>query len=117
LITLASALATRAITRKYQVREKQDLSPILILDSQKPYRHTTPLLDNRTSYVKKMRKRLIALLFLPIAVFLWIIGWAMVWTGSHKRQKAKQTQAEMTPGDGFITVGAMIPEKPEENEA
>jgi undecaprenyl pyrophosphate phosphatase UppP len=64
-----------------------------------------------------MRKHLIALLFLPIAVFLWIIGWAMVWIGSHKRQKAQQTQVEKASEDEFITVGAIIPEKPEENEA
>jgi flagellar basal body-associated protein FliL len=64
-----------------------------------------------------MHKRVITLLFLPIAVFLWIIGWAMVWTGSHRRQKAQQTQAEKASEEDFITVTVMIPEKPEENEA
>jgi flagellar basal body-associated protein FliL len=65
---------------------------------------------------KQMRKRVITLLFLPIAIFLWIIGWTMLWTGSHKQQQTQQTQAKTTSEDDFITITAMIPEEPEECE-
>jgi len=64
-----------------------------------------------------MPKRVITLLFLPIAVFLWIIGWAMLWAGTRKEQETEQTQAETRTGDESITIIPMIPEKLEEHEA
>jgi lipopolysaccharide biosynthesis regulator YciM len=63
-----------------------------------------------------MRKRVITLLFLPIAVFLWIIGWTMLWTGSRKQQQTQQTPAKTISEDDFITITAMISEEPEECE-
>jgi nitrogen fixation-related uncharacterized protein len=64
-----------------------------------------------------MRKRVITLLFLPIAVFLWIIGWTMLWAGARKEQETEQTQAETRTEDESITIIPMIPEKLEEHEA
>jgi hypothetical protein len=64
-----------------------------------------------------MPKRVITLLFLPIAVFLWIIGWAMLWAGARKEQETEQTQAETRTEDESITIIPMIPEKLEEHEA
>jgi hypothetical protein len=64
-----------------------------------------------------MHKRVITLLFLPVAVFFWIIGWVMVWAGSHKQRQTQQTRAKTTSEEDFITLTAMIPEEQEECEA
>jgi hypothetical protein len=64
-----------------------------------------------------MRNRVIRLLFLPIAIFLWIIGWTMLWAGSRKEQEPQQTQTDTAPEDESITIIPMIPEEPEEFEA
>jgi hypothetical protein len=64
-----------------------------------------------------MRNRVIRLLILPIAIFLWIIGWTMLWAGTRKEQKTQQPQAETAPEDESITIIPMIPEEPEEFEA
>jgi len=47
-----------------------------------------------------MRNLIIRLLFLPIAMLLWIIGWIMLSTGSHKQRQTQQTPAE----DGLACV-------------
>jgi hypothetical protein len=64
-----------------------------------------------------MRNRVIRLLFLPIAIFLWIIGWTMLWAGTRKEQKAQQTQAETATEDESITIMPMMPEEQEQYEA
>jgi hypothetical protein len=64
-----------------------------------------------------MRNRVIRLLFLPIAIFFWIIGWTMLWAGARKEQETQQTQAETAPEDESITIIPMIPEEPEQFEA
>jgi hypothetical protein len=64
-----------------------------------------------------MRNRVIRLLFLPIAIFLWIIGWAMLWAGTRKEQITQQTQAETRTEEESITIIPMIPEEPEQFEA
>jgi hypothetical protein len=64
-----------------------------------------------------MRNRVIRLLFLPIAVLLWIIGWTMLWAGTRKEQKTQQTQAETPPENEPITIIPMIPEEQEQYEA
>jgi hypothetical protein len=80
--------------------------------------NTTQPFDAKTPHVKKqMRKRVITLLFLPIAVFVWIIGWAMLWAGARNEQETEQTQAETRTEDESITIIPMIPEKFEEHEA
>jgi len=48
-------------------------------------------------------------------VFLWIIGWAMLWAGARKEQETEQTQAETRTEDESITIIPMIPEKLEEH--
>ena len=58
-----------------------------------------------------MRNRMIRLLFLPIAIFLWIIGWTMIWADSRKEQETQQTQAETAPEDESMTIIPMIPEE------
>ncbi|PIU58934.1 hypothetical protein COS86_06900 [Candidatus Bathyarchaeota archaeon CG07_land_8_20_14_0_80_47_9] len=63
-----------------------------------------------------MRNRVIRLLILPIAIFLWIIGWTMLWAGSRKEQETQRTQAETAPEDESITIIPMIPEEPEQCE-
>jgi hypothetical protein len=56
-------------------------------------------------------------LFLPIAVFLWIIGWAMFWIGTRREEETQQKQQEISPEDESITIIPMIPEEPEQWEA
>jgi hypothetical protein len=64
-----------------------------------------------------MRNRAIKLLFLPISIFLWIIGWTMFWAGSREDQETRQTRPETAPEAASITVIPMIPEEPEQLEA
>jgi len=64
-----------------------------------------------------MRNKTIRLLFLPIAILLWIIGWTMLWAGTRKEQKTQQTQAETATEDESITIIPMIPEEQEQYEA
>jgi hypothetical protein len=64
-----------------------------------------------------MRKRVITLLFMPIAVFLWMIGWTMLWAGARKEREAERTQAETLAEDESITAIPVIPEELEEHEA
>jgi hypothetical protein len=63
-----------------------------------------------------MRNRKIRLLLLPIAMLLWIIGWTMLWTGSHKQRQTKKTPPKTTSKNDFITITVMIPEEPEKCE-
>lgn len=64
-----------------------------------------------------MRNRVIRLLFLPIAILLWIIGWTMLWAGTRDEQKTQRTQAETVTEDESIAVIPMIPEEQEQYEA
>jgi len=64
-----------------------------------------------------MRNKVIRLLFLPIAILLWIIGWTMLWAGTRKEQKNQQAQAETPPENESITIIPMMPEEQEQYEA
>jgi len=64
-----------------------------------------------------MRNYVIRLLFLPIAIFLWIIGWTMLWAGARKEQETQQIQAETRTEEESITIISIIPEEPEQFEA
>jgi len=64
-----------------------------------------------------MRNKVIRLLFLPIAILLWIIGWTMLWAGTRKEQKTQQAQAETPPENESITIIPMMPEELEQYEA
>lgn len=64
-----------------------------------------------------MRNKVIRLLFLPIAILLWIIGWTMLWAGTRKEQKTQQSQAETPPENESITIIPMMPEEQEQYEA
>jgi hypothetical protein len=67
---------------------------------------------------KQMHKRVIRLLLLPIAAFLWIIGWTMLWAGSHKQQQqTHQTTAKTTSEGESITIMAITSNETEECEA
>ena len=55
------------------------------------------------------RNRLTVLLMLPIAVFLWFVGWSLYWTGLRKKQvHAKPTR---TPDASELTFRVLVPEK------
>jgi hypothetical protein len=90
------------------------------MDKRALYRaaRTNKPFDAEALHVKKMHKRVIRLLFLPIAAFLWIIGWTMLWAGSHKQQQqTHQTPAKTTSEDESVTITAITPKEPEEREA
>ena len=51
----------------------------------------------------------IAVIVLPIAIFMWIIGWCLYWVGS--RHKTHEVQ---TGGDkDFVSVIAAVPDEQE----
>jgi len=60
-----------------------------------------------------MRNRLIKLLLLPVGVFLWIIGWTMMWAGARQEQ---ETKPETATEEKSITIMPMIPEEEEQFE-
>ncbi|MGA3193106.1 MAG: hypothetical protein ABSD73_11455 [Candidatus Bathyarchaeia archaeon] len=63
-----------------------------------------------------MHNKVIRLLFLPIAILIWIIGWTMLWAGTRKEQETQRTQAETATEDESITIIPMIPEEQEQCE-
>lgn len=64
---------------------------------------------------KKTRNRLTALLFLPIAIILFMLGWVMLLTGSRKEQEKQPEEPKKTPQDDGIILIPMIPEEIENN--
>jgi cytochrome c-type biogenesis protein CcmH/NrfF len=61
-----------------------------------------------------MRNRLIKLFLLPVAVFLWIIGWTLMWAGTRKEQ---ETPAETPAERQSITIMPILPDEQEQIEA
>jgi hypothetical protein len=62
-----------------------------------------------------VRNRLIKLLLLPVALFLWIIGWTIMWAGTRKEEetRSKTAREELE----YITVMPFLPEEQEQCEA
>lgn len=65
--------------------------------------------------VNKTRNRVITLLFLPIAITLFILGWIMLIAGSRDEQKKQSPHAKTASQDDGITIIPMIPEEIENN--
>ena len=64
-----------------------------------------------------MRNKIVKLLFLPITMLLWIIGWTMLWVGTRKEKETQRTQVETSAQNEFITIIPLILEEPEQREA
>jgi len=64
-----------------------------------------------------MRKNKTRLLFLPIAILLWLLGFTMVWAGFRKQQRTRRAKDETARKDESITVMPMIPQEIEERQA
>jgi hypothetical protein len=62
-----------------------------------------------------MRNRLIKLLLLPLALFLWIIGWSMMWAGTRKEQETRPKTANEEQEN--VTMMPFLPEEQEQCEA
>jgi len=60
---------------------------------------------------KKTRNSAIILLFLPIAIILFMIAWATLIVGSRKQSKNQTTHTAETSQDDQITIIPMIPEE------
>ena len=55
------------------------------------------------------RNRVAVLLMLPIAVFLWFVGWSLYWAGLRKKRvHAKPTRS---PDASELTFTVLVPEK------
>lgn len=63
----------------------------------------------------KKRNRMITLLFLPIAIMLFTLGWIMLTVGLRHEQKKQSPHAKTASQDDGITVIPMIPEEIENN--
>ena len=61
-----------------------------------------------------MRNRLIKVLLLPVVVFVWMVGWAMMWAGTLKEE---ETRPETVKKEGLIKIMPMMPEEQEQCEA
>jgi flagellar basal body-associated protein FliL len=55
----------------------------------------------------RKRNRAIVLLLLPIAVFLWLIGWSFLWIGSKEKSKTPKRAPEPQATSMMI----MVPEE------
>jgi hypothetical protein len=65
--------------------------------------------------VKKTHNRIISLLFLPIAIMLFVLGWVMLMMGLRDEQKKQPVQAKTAEQDDGITIIPLIPEEIENN--
>lgn len=65
--------------------------------------------------VNKTRNRMITLLFVPIAIMLFILGWIMLTVGLRDEQEKQSPHAKAASQDDGITVIPMIPEEIENN--
>jgi len=63
----------------------------------------------------KKRNRIITLLFLPIAITLFILGWIMLTVGLRGEQEKQSPHAKAAPQDDGIIIIPMIPEEIENN--
>jgi hypothetical protein len=63
----------------------------------------------------KKRNRIITLLFLPIAITLFTLGWIMLTVGLRGEQKKQSPHAKTASQDDGITIIPMIPEEIENN--
>jgi amino acid transporter len=63
----------------------------------------------------KKRNRIITLLFLPIAIILFILGWIMLTVGLRDEQTKQSPHAKTASQDDGITIIPMIPEEIENN--
>jgi len=61
-----------------------------------------------------MRNRLIKLLLLPVAMFLWLIGWTMTWAATRKEQERRRKTAKE---EQSIAIILLTSEKQEQYEA
>ena len=61
-----------------------------------------------------MRNRLIKVLLLPVVVFVWMVGWAMMWAGTLKEE---ETRPETVKKEGLIKIMPMMPDEQEQCEA
>lgn len=50
----------------------------------------------------KRKSNKLAILFLPIMVFIFFIGWSMYWTGNKKKPKAAARKAPKEDGVTFL---------------
>jgi hypothetical protein len=64
-----------------------------------------------------MRNNKTRLLFLPIAILLWLLGFTMAWAGFRKQQRTKRAEDDTTRKAESITVMSMIPQETEERQA
>jgi len=55
--------------------------------------------------------KLIRLLFLPIIIPLWIIGWTMLSIGSHQQRQTQSPQTRATQKDDSTTIITLTPEE------
>jgi len=62
-----------------------------------------------------MRNRLIKLVLLPIVLFIWIIGWTIMWAGTRKEQETRPTTAKEE--QDYITIMPLLPEEQKQKEA
>jgi hypothetical protein len=65
--------------------------------------------------VNKTRNRIITLLFVPIAIMLFTLGWIMLTVGLRDEQEKQSPHAKASSQDDGITVIPMIPEEIENN--
>jgi len=57
----------------------------------------------------RRRNRLAVLLMLPIAVFLWFVGWSLYWSGLRK--KRVHAKPARIPDASELTFTVLVPEK------
>jgi hypothetical protein len=73
--------------------------------------------SRRWVWVKVMRNRIIKLLVVvPIALLIWMIGWAMSWAGADREQETRQTRSIFGTENESITVVPAVLEEPLHSE-
>ena len=59
---------------------------------------------------KRKRNKAIIALFLPVIIFLWMIGWSLYWIGSQKQPR----KTHVEPPKDHVHIKAIVLEEPRE---
>lgn len=48
-----------------------------------------------------MKKRILRIFFLPVAVFMWVVGWSLMWIGDQPRKEERREEQSVSVEDVF----------------
>jgi hypothetical protein len=62
---------------------------------------------------RRTRHRIIRLLFIPVAILIWMIGWTLLYIDSRRKPQERDAQVRTTAKDDSTVIITVIPEQVE----